>query len=65
MDALEDVVVGEALILRMVTASNPMIAIRIVHAMGLSCSNQLMSSDQNAHAFRPNSFVAKMKVSKS
>ena len=31
----------------------------------LSCSNQLMFSNQNTDAFRPNSIVAKMKVSKS
>ena len=40
-----------------------MIAIRNVHAVGLSYSNQLMFSNQNAHAFRPDSIVSKMKVS--
>ena len=40
-------------------------AIRIVHALDLSCSNQLTISNQNAHAFRPNSIVVKMKVSRS
>ena len=34
---------------------NLMIAIRIVHAVGLSCSNQLMVFSQNTLAFRPNS----------
>ena len=33
------------------TARNLVIAIRIVHAVGLSCSTQLMISNQNTHAF--------------
>ena len=42
-----------------------MLAIRIVHALDLSCSNQVIFSNQNAHAFRWSSSVAKMKMSKS
>ena len=45
--------------MRRVTAKNLMIAIRIVNAVDLSCSNQ------NAHAFRSKSSVAKMKMSRS
>ena len=51
--------------MRTVTAGNPMIAIRKAHAFDLSCSNQLVVANQNAHAFRPNSIVAKMKMSRS
>ena len=42
-----------------------MIAIRIVHAFDLSCSNQLMVANQNAHAFRPISIVTKKKMPRS
>ena len=38
-------------VMRVMTAKKMMIAIRIVHAVGLSCSNQLMISNQNTHAF--------------
>ena len=31
-------------------------------AFGLSCSNQLMVANQNAHAFGPSSTVARMKM---
>ena len=40
--------------IRMVTVRNPMIAIRNVHVLDLSCSKQLVISNQNTHAFRPN-----------
>ena len=59
MDALVSVLVGE------VPARNPVIAIRNVHTLDLSSSDQLMFSNQNTHTFRPNSIVAKMKGSKS
>ena len=39
-----------------------MIAIRNVHVLDLSCSNQLMISNQNTHAFRPNFIVAPFKA---
>ena len=42
-----------------------MISIRNAYAFDLSCSNQLMVANQNAHAFRRNSIVAKMKMSRS
>ena len=45
----------------MVTAMNPMIAIRHADAF-VSCSNQLMVANQNAHAFRPNSMIAKKRM---
>ena len=48
-------------VMRMVTAMNPTIAIRNDHAF-LSCSNQLMVANQNAHAFRPNSMIAKKRM---
>ena len=51
--------------MRKVTARNPMISIRNACAFDLSCSNQLMVANQNAHAFRPNSVVAKMMMSRS
>ena len=61
MDALENVFVGEVLYslfiaMRMVIARNLMIALRNVHVLHLSCSNQLIS-----HAFRPNVIVALFK----
>ena len=43
---------------RMVTARNPMIAIRNAHALDLSCSNQLIIPNQNAHEFGPDSIGA-------
>ena len=46
--------------MRTVTTMTPTIAIRNAHAFDLTCSNQLMVANQNAHAFRPNSVVAKM-----
>ena len=61
MDALENVfVVGSSFCtaMGMVTARNPMIAIRSGHVSDLSCSNQLMISNQNTHAFHPNFIVA-------
>ena len=42
-----------------------MIAIRNAHAFDVSCSNQVMVAKQNAHAFRPNSMVAKRRMPKS
>ena len=46
--------------MRMVTAVNPTIALGNAHAL-LSYSNQLMVVNQNAHAVRPNSMIAKMR----
>ena len=51
--------------LRTVTARSPMMAIRNADAFYPSCSNQLMVANQNAHAFRPNSIVAKKRMPKS
>ena len=42
-----------------------MIAIRNTHAFDLSCSKQLMVANQDAHAFRPNSIVAKKRIPRS
>ena len=51
--------------MRTVTARSPMIAIRNAHAFDLSCSKQLIVANQNAHAFRPNSIVAKKRMPRS
>ena len=59
MDALGNVFVGEVLILHG-HENGHLIAVRIFHALNLSRSNQTMFSNQNAHAFRSNSSVAKM-----
>ena len=40
-----------------------MIVFRNAHEFDPSCSNQLMITNQNAHAFRLNSIVAKKRMS--
>ena len=51
--------------MRTPTARSLMISIRNAYVFDLSFPNQLMVANQNAHAFRPNSIVAKMKMSRS
>ena len=45
--------------------TSPMLAIRNAHAFDLSCSKQLMVTNQNAHACRLNSIVAKKRMPRS
>ena len=42
-----------------------MIAIRNADAFDPSCSKQMIVANQNAHAFRPNSIVAKKRMPRS